>query len=129
MIRELFLRLAEIWQGRAPSTRSERAKEMGAAIIEKLDGRVGRKELARRFGICPARVDGVFKEEFGMTPTEFLHAQRVVKACSLLLEDGCSVKETASLLGYSDAAHFSKVFKRRMGVPPGRLAPAKKGSL
>jgi AraC-like DNA-binding protein len=126
MARELLMRLADIWQGRAKATRSERANEMGRMITENLAGRVGRQELARRFGLSPERVDCLFKGEFGMTPTQFLHAGRIAKACALLLDEGRSVKETASLLGFSDEAHFSKIFKRYMGMPPSRLMPVRK---
>ena len=99
---------------------------MAACIGESLSENLGRRELSRRFGLSPARVDCVFKAEFGLTPTQFLHAGRVTKACSLLLEEGLSVKETASALGFSDESHFSKVFKKYMGMPPSRLMPLKK---
>lgn len=125
MVRELFLRLAGYWEGRAQAP-SSRAREMAACISERLSERVGRRELARRFGLSPERVDCVFKAEFGMTPTQFLHAGRIAKACSLLLDDGLSVKEAASALGFSDESHFSKVFKRLMGMPPSRLMPVRR---
>lgn len=124
MTRELFLRLAEIWEGRdlAPS---RRARAMAACISERLSCRVGRRELAKRFGLSPERVDCVFKAEYGLTPTQFLHAGRVAKACSLLIDEGLSVKEAASALGFSDESHFSKVFKKYMGMPPSRVMPLK----
>ena len=125
MLRELVLRLAELWEGRAAGP-SERARAMASCIEERLSENLGRQELAIRFGLSPARVDCVFKAEFGLTPTQFLHAGRVAKACSLLLEKGLSVKEASSVLGFSDESHFSKVFKKYMGMPPSRLMPSKK---
>jgi AraC-like DNA-binding protein len=35
-----------------------------------------------------------------------------------LLKSGCSVKETASTLGYSDASHFSRDFASLCGLCP-----------
>ena len=127
MVRELFLRLAEFWEGRA-SAPSARAREMAECISESLSLRVGRRELSRRFGLSPERIDCLFKTEFGLTPTQFLHAGRVAKACSMLIDEGLSVKEAASALGFSDESHFSKIFKKYMGMPPSRIMPVKKGT-
>lgn len=125
MVRELFLRLAELWEG-SSSAPSQRAREMAGCISESLSKRIGRCELAKRFGLSPERVDCVFKAEYGLTPTQFLHAGRVAKACSLLIDEGLSVKEAASALGFSDESHFSKTFKKYMGMPPSRIMPVKK---
>jgi len=125
IVKEIVLRLSEFWEGKSASGVSERVKDMVEHMSSRLASKVGRRELAARFGISPEYVDALFRRELGMTPTEFLHAERVSKACKMLLEDGLSVKEAASALGYSDEFHFSKMFKRYMGMAPSRAMPRK----
>ncbi len=125
ILKEIVLRLAELWEGKSASCVSPRVKAMAESVCADLGARVGRRELSKAFGISQEYVDTLFRRELGMTPTEYLHAQRSAKACKLLLEDGLSVKEAASLLGYSDEFHFSKMFKRHMGMAPSRAMPRK----
>jgi len=43
-------------------------------------------------------------------------------AAALLQVPGTTVKEVADALGFSDVFHFSRVFKKINGLPPGRYA-------
>jgi AraC-like DNA-binding protein len=42
-------------------------------------------------------------------------------AAEFLLASDCLVKEAAARVGFSDADHFSRVFRAVHGVPPRRL--------
>jgi AraC-like DNA-binding protein len=52
---------------------------------------------------------------------------RMQTARTLLAEDGVTVAEIASRLGYQSEAAFSRAFKRITGVPPGAVARARAG--
>jgi AraC-like DNA-binding protein len=48
-------------------------------------------------------------------------------ASSLLLDHGMLVKEVAGKLGYADAFHFSRTFKRSYGVSPQQFLRRSRG--
>ena len=44
------------------------------------------------------------------------------KAKELLLEEpSLSIQEVASMVGYGDAYHFSKLFKKKFGIAPSAM--------
>ena len=52
-----------------------------------------------------------------MAPADLLRSHRMEQAC-LMLKKGYTVSETAYATGFSDPAHFSKMFKKRFGTSP-----------
>lgn len=58
-----------------------------------------------------------FQKEVGLPPHVYLLQARIRKAQHLLLE-GKSVIETAQILGFHDQSHFTRFFKRFVGIPP-----------
>lgn len=74
-------------------------------------------EIAASLGYSYENFRKIFKSETGMSPLQytldvkFHYAQR-------LLTEGMSVKETASVVGYSDPYIFSKQFKKYIGQSP-----------
>ncbi len=59
-----------------------------------------------------------FKNEFGMTPLDYIHQKRVQLACKLLQKKGNSVTDVSYELGYSSLSHFIKLFKDQTGTTP-----------
>jgi iron complex transport system substrate-binding protein len=43
------------------------------------------------------------------------------RAKALIAETNATLSEIAEEVGYSDPAHFSRAFRRHVGVPPSRL--------
>ena len=60
-----------------------------------------------------------FKRTFGQTPHAYVTAQRLEHAKSLMLKSDEQLCVIASLCGFSDQAHLSKLFRRHMGETPG----------
>jgi len=61
----------------------------------------------------------IFKSETGDTPIRHLINIRLEKAREMLLQQKeLNVKEVASSVGYDDAYHFSKLYKKRFGETP-----------
>lgn len=54
----------------------------------------------------------------GMTPSAQLAVLRSDRACRMLLETKRTLAEIAEILGYCDAFHFSKAFKKSVGSSP-----------
>jgi len=60
----------------------------------------------------------LFRSSTGYGPTDYFQRRRVHRACQLLLNPRPSVTEIAADLGYSDAPHFCRMFKRYKGLTP-----------
>lgn len=59
-----------------------------------------------------------FKKHFKIGITEYLNTVRINHACILMDQNYTSVSDIAYLCGYDDPMYFSRVFKKKMGVPP-----------
>lgn len=118
--REIWLHLAEYWEGRTEKTLSPRMKLIASYISDNLEKNITRKDIARKFHLTPEHVNAVFKKELGMSPTEYLHRIRIYTACRYLRKDGLSIKEAAEKTGFYDEFHFSRVFKKVVGISPSK---------
>jgi transcriptional regulator GlxA family with amidase domain len=79
-------------------------------------------KTAKLCGVSVRTLERHFFVEMGKTPKTWLVEQRQKQAMELL-RNGCSVKETASQLGYQYAQHFSREFKWYWGrSPTGQMA-------
>ncbi len=79
-------------------------------------------QLARECQVDPAYVCRLFRRFDQQSPYQYLLKQKMTHAADRLLADGVSVKQVADELGFSDPFHFSRVFRKVMGLPPGRFA-------
>ena len=70
--------------------------------------------------LSPFYISKIFKSETGDTPINRLIDIRLEKA-KQLLEEGGSIQEVAAEVGYEDAYHFSKLFKKHYGVSPSKV--------
>lgn len=75
------------------------------------------KDLAERENISVSYLVRIFKKITNQTPINYLNSIRMNKARQLLA-DGCTVTETAELVGFSDVYYFSRVFKQYVGMTP-----------
>lgn len=76
-------------------------------------------QIAENMYLSPFYVSRIFKSETGNAPIRHLINIRLEKAKELL-EGGYegSIQEVAAQVGYDDAYHFSKLFKKRYGISP-----------
>lgn len=75
------------------------------------------EELARRLKISVRTLDRYLKKE-ELNFRELSQQLRFERACELLRAPGATVVQVALQLGFSDAANFSRAFRRVMGVSP-----------
>ncbi len=93
----------------------ERCRAMADEQVEHLRGAA---ELATAAGLRTETVCRQFQRYLGTTPGRYLRAKRIRLAAERLNAPNVSIKEVAAALGFSDAFHFSRVFKQEMGVSP-----------
>ncbi len=75
-------------------------------------------ELARLAHLTPAACSRRFAALFGLPPIQYQLGRRIATARQLLRASDVKIEEVARRLGFSDAFHFSKTFKRLTGLPP-----------
>jgi len=54
----------------------------------------------------------------GMSPLAYVHRLRLEEAYRLLSNSSMNVAEVAGNVGFDDANYFSRLFRRKMGMPP-----------
>lgn len=60
----------------------------------------------------------IFKETILVTPQEYIIRYRINMACELLKNADLSIGDVSSQVGYENQLHFSRAFKKVMGMPP-----------
>ncbi len=108
-------------KGSSGSLYSERAKDY---IMANYANRISVESIANMLGIDRRYLCRVFFRNLGDTPQNFLVNYRLEKAAVLLAKYGYSVSEAARSTGYDDIYNFSKMFKKKYGMPPSRYSRA-----
>lgn len=75
-------------------------------------------EIARIGNVNSAYLSRIFREEVGETFSDYLICYRIQAAKKLLCDISINVSEVAEQVGYSDVKHFSKSFKKVVGISP-----------
>ena len=75
-------------------------------------------EIAHVCGVSEGHFRKLFREYSGENPIDFRQRHRIEKAKRLLVSDTVSVENIAMELHFSDIYHFSKTFKKIVGVSP-----------
>lgn len=61
-----------------------------------------------------------FRDEYGVTPHQYLRTYRVNKAMKFI-KQGLKLADVAQLCGFFDQSHLNRQFKRTVGVSPGKF--------
>jgi len=83
------------------------------------------KELAHLCGTNDFWLKKNFKLFFKDTIYQLLAKERLKLAFTLLEQNDISIKEAANIVGYTNTAHFSKIFKINFGFLPSKLLKTK----
>ncbi len=75
-------------------------------------------DMAELSGYSVSRFCGLYKKQYGISPTDHLIQMRIARAKHLLSTGVYNVSETAELCGFSSLHYFSLTFKKRVGCSP-----------
>jgi len=78
------------------------------------------KKLAQLAGVSQSQFERRFNRIFGTTPYEYLLRVRITAARSLLETTERTIADIACETGFYDHSHFTRTFKRVVGLSPGR---------
>jgi AraC-like DNA-binding protein len=79
---------------------------------------ITRAELATRAGVSESTLAAAFRAVTGSAPIDWLIDLRIARARRLLVSGHDPVGRIAAAVGIPDVFHFSKLFKRRVGMSP-----------
>jgi AraC family transcriptional regulator len=86
-----------------------------------LDRDIPLADLAAVAGMSPHYFAELFRKSTGETPHQFVLAARIEHAKRLLRNPALTALDVALLVGFVDASHFTKVFRRVVGATPSRF--------
>lgn len=104
----------------ARTARQEAFSPVIAYITQNISSEIRIGELASLMHLSESRFYHVFKESFGMAPTEYLLRRRVSHACTLLRAPSAEVTRVSQACGFCTASYFSAIFQRYMGCTPSK---------
>ena len=75
-------------------------------------------KVAEVCGYSEPHLRRLFREHVGMSPSEYIASARIQRAQQLLRTGLFTISQVAEAVGYTDPFHFSRRFKRAVGLPP-----------
>ena len=85
------------------------------------DQPINYEDFRRLVGSSPAHLCQSFSRIVGQPPTAYLNDLRLHHARELLSEPGLNVGEVSLRVGFADSNYFTRLFRRKFGVPPSRF--------
>jgi len=76
-------------------------------------------EVAAELDVAPVRLARAFRRAFGESPGDYVRRERIRIACERLATSDVGLAALAAELGFVDQSHFTRVFRRELGVTPG----------
>ena len=76
------------------------------------------EEIARELGMSLSSFNHHFRSLTAMSPLQFQKQLRLQEARRLMLSNGLDAKRAGYCVGYNDASHFNREYKRLFGQPP-----------
>jgi AraC-like DNA-binding protein len=118
---QLLIRLARHYGALAtPAAASAlRLSAVVAWIEAHLAQPLDQEHLARIGHLSRATLQRLFSAAYGTSVMRYVESLRIARARELLAGGGAGVAAVAAAVGYPDANHFARVFRRHLGCAPG----------
>lgn len=89
-------------------------------LRQEFDQTLRMEQIAHDLGMSLSGFHHHFKTVTGMSPLQFQKQVRLQEARRLMLGEHLDATSTALRVGYDDASHFNREYKRLFGEPPAR---------
>ncbi|SRR6056297_4300387 len=130
MLRELVIRLMQTdirysMEKGVKETTGSRLQFILGYIRQHLDEDLSVEALSQKAYMSTSHFHRSFKSELGLSPVEYIHQERISKACQLLRSTELPIREIGLRCGFNHLSYFNRLFKRYTKCTPG--AYRKKG--
>lgn len=124
-LKELLIRLLQTQQLRQTAIESGSGNNQSRLhfvlhfIAEHLTQKIPVDTLCRKAYMSRNEFFKWFKEQFGLTPLDYINRERIKLAKQLLSQKGNTITEISYMCGFSDVNYFVRLFKKSEGITPG----------
>ena len=110
-----------------PTIISDERVRLACELIEsRMHEPLALADLAAAAHLTPTHFSFLFRNATGFAPMDYLRRRRIDRAKILLAHPQSKVESVSHDVGFSDPYHFSRVFRRIVGVPPRVYAQSKR---
>lgn len=88
-------------------------------IHENLTDKILMNDLCRKAYLSRNAFFKWFKQQFGITPLDYINIERIKLAKQLLTEKRHNISQISAYCGFSDVNYFVRLFKKIEGITPG----------
>lgn len=96
----------------------EAIKELSQFIKNYPDTQLLIKQLSRRSGLSPTKLQEGFKLMHGRTVTDYIREVRIRKSEELIKNTDLNISEVVYSIGFTSRSYFSKIFKKKYNCSP-----------
>ncbi|MPM05678.1 helix-turn-helix domain-containing protein [Clostridium sp. C8] len=87
-------------------------------ISQNLYTKISLSQIANHTSVNPSYISYLFKKEVGISITEYIQREKVEEAKTLIESGEKSFADIYVSLGFIDQSHFTKTFKKFVGISP-----------
>jgi len=99
-------------------SKDPRVAKVIALMKENIRRELSLGHMAQSVNLSPTHFSYLFRSEMGLPPARYLRILRMHEAVVLLSTTFLSIKQVVAQVGFSDASHFVRDFKRMFGTGP-----------
>jgi len=83
------------------------------------------EDVANHVQLSPSYFCSVFRQEMKCNFNAYLNRIRIEMSKKLLMDNDIPLADVANLVGYEDQSYFTRVFRSRVGISPGKYRERK----
>lgn len=133
-LKELLIRLLQsqhLYKVQAEADHSDNKSRLHYVlhyIHEHLTEKIAVDTLSRKAYLSRNMFFKWFKDQFGITPLDYLNRERIRLAKQLLAAQSGTISEISFQCGFSDVNYFVRLFRKSEGITPGTYRAAIRGA-
>lgn len=129
ILQQLFSRFFGSDQGRDRNHNQKKSLHQLTAALQYIHTNLNEKltieKLAADHSLHPDYFSRLFLEILGIRPLDYINNKRIERAQLLLSTSNASLNEIAEMVGIPNIYYFSRLFKQKVHMPPGKYRKTK----